>query len=1096
MHSFLKSRMFWHYCTGAMSIPVKGASEEDVAFLSRMIEWDSHNHMILTWIRNTSIPSISNILGSFEDAKSAWDMLTKRYSTTHGSMKYQLVVELHQLRQEPGQSINDYYDQLRFIWDQIDLSDPTWACSKDAQQYASIRDEFRLYEFLMSLHKDFEPIRGQLLNRSPAPSLDTAVNELVREEARLATLQAQNKLNVLAITPSTPLIEQPQQLGDFSGSSNRRKQTNKKFCNYCKCPGHTIETCYHRNKSTAVVANTEPTPPTASTSTESQSSGSTINLSSTELQEIIAQAVRMAGNASLSTALSVLPGKSQTWLFDSACCNHMTPHSSLFSNLDPAPHPLNIHIADGSTMHGNSLGFVSTSNLYVLGVFHVPALSYNLCSMGQLAELGYRLIFYYFGCIVQDPRTGQELETGPRVGRMFPVNNLHLPPIAPVSVADAAATVSSLPSLALWHSRLGHAPSSRVQQLVSRGLLGSVSKDNFDYTSCQLGKQPALPFNNSESISNSIFELIHSDVWGPSPVASIGGSRYFVVFIDNYSRYSWIFPMKSRSEILPIYSNFAKMVETQFFKSIKTFRSDNALEYTQYAFQALLHSYGTIHHLTCPGTSQQNGRAERKLRHILDTVRALLLSAKVPAPFWGEASLHAVHAINRIPSAVIHNQTRYERLFGSPPDYHHLRSFGSACFVLLQPHEHNKLEPRSRLCCFLGYGETQKGYRCYDPISHRLRVSRNVVFWEHRLFVELSHFRSSLTNSSVLEIFLDESLVPSTNTFYPPLDFSPDIFDASPRQVADEQIDDELPHFEPGSPAPALPEDPPQDIPPRHSTRVRSIPPHLLDYHCYTALATLHEPQTYREASTDPLWQIAMKEELDALTKNHTWDLVTLPPGQSVVGCKWIYKIKTRSDGSIERYKARLVAKAVAAARKWDLFQMDVKNAFLNGDLSEEVYMQPPLGLSIESNKVCHLRRALYGLKQAPRAWFAKFSSIIFHLGYTASPYDSALFLRRTDKGTILLLLYVDDMIITGDDLSGIQELKDFLSQQFEMKDLGHLSYFLGLEITHSTDGLYITQAKYASDLLSQAGLTDSKTDDTPVELNAHLTPSGGETIV
>ena len=108
-----------------------------------------------------------------------------------------------------------------------------------------------------------------------------------------------------------------------------------------------------------------------------------------------------------------------------------------------------------------------------------------------------------------------------------------------------------------------------------------------------------------------------------------------------------------------------------------------------------------------------------------------------------------------------------------------------------------------------------------------------------------------------------------------------------------------------------------------------------------------------------------------------------------------------------------------------------------------------------------------------------------------ASHYDSALFLRRTDKGTILLLLYVDDMIITGDDLNGIQELKNFLSQQFEMKDLGHLSYFLGLEITHSTDGLYITQAKYASKLLSRAGLTDSKTVDTPVEFNAHLTPTG-----
>ena len=159
---------------------------------------------------------------------------------------------------------------------------------------------------------------------------------------------------------------------------------------------------------------------------------------------------------------------------------------------------------------------------------------------------------------------------------------------------------------------------------------------------------------------------------------------------------------------------------------------------------------------------------------------------------------------------------------------------------------------------------------CYDPVSHCLRVSRNVVFWEHRLFVQLSYFHSSLTTSSVLEIFPNESHVPSTNTLDLPLDFSiqpPNIFNASPRQVEDEQVDDKLPYLEPGSLAPASLKDPPQDIPPRHSTRVRSIPAHLLDYHCYTTLATLHKPHTYHEASTNPLWQIAMKEELDALTK-------------------------------------------------------------------------------------------------------------------------------------------------------------------------------------------------------------------------------------
>ena len=160
-----------------------------------------------------------------------------------------------------------------------------------------------------------------------------------------------------------------------------------------------------------------------------------------------------------------------------------------------------------------------------------------------------------------------------------------------------------------------------------------MSTENFDCISCQLGKQPALPFNTSESISIDIFDLIHSDVWGPTFVSSIGRSRYFVVFVDDYSLYSWIFNMKHHSELLQVYSNFAKMIETQFSKRIKIFQSDNALKYTQYALQAVLHSYGTVHQVTCLGTSQQNGRAERKLRHILDTVHALFLSIKVPAPF-------------------------------------------------------------------------------------------------------------------------------------------------------------------------------------------------------------------------------------------------------------------------------------------------------------------------------------------------------------------------------------------------------------------------------------------------------------------------------
>uniref|UniRef100_A0A2N9GT15 Uncharacterized protein n=1 Tax=Fagus sylvatica TaxID=28930 RepID=A0A2N9GT15_FAGSY len=194
-------------------------------------------------------------------------------------------------------------------------------------------------------------------------------------------------------------------------------------------------------------------------------------------------------------------------------------------------------------------------------------------------------------------------------------------------------------------------------------------------------------------------------------------------------------------------------------------------------------------------------------------------------------------------------------------------------------------------------------------------------------------------------------------------------------------------------------------------TGVRAPPAHLRDYSCFSAVLSLHEPHTYREACTNPLWQQAMTEELQALEKTHTWDLVDLPP-----------------------------------VHQWPLFQMDVKNAFLNGDLTEEVYMQAPPAILCTSVWLLH-----------------------------PVPHDTALFIRRSDKGMILLLLYVDDMIITGDDHSGISDFKLFLHQQFEMKDLGHLSYFLGLEVSSDSTGYYLSQAKYASDLLSRAGLTDTK---------------------
>ena len=172
----------------------------------------------------------------------------------------------------------------------------------------------------------------------------------------------------------------------------------------------------------------------------------------------------------------------------------------------------------------------------------------------------------------------------------------------------------------------------------------------------------------------------------------------------------------------------------------------------------------------------------------------------------------------------------------------------------------------------------------------------------------------------------------------------------------------------------------------------------------------------------------------------------------------------------VARLSSVMTLIVIYAARKWPLFQMDVKKVFLNGELSEEVYMKLTPGYSHPpgfSHKVCRLRQALYGLKQAPRAWFAKFSSTISQYGFSGSSFDTTLFLRRSDHGITILLLYVDDMIITGDDVQGIQHLKHFLGCQFELKYLSPLNYFLGLEVSSFADGYYLTQAKYTSDLIS-----------------------------
>jgi len=282
-----------------------------------------------------------------------------------------------------------------------------------------------------------------------------------------------------------------------------------------------------------------------------------------------------------------------------------------------------------------------------------------------------------------------------------------------------------------------------------------------------------------------------------------------------------------------------------------------------------------------------------------------------------------------------------------------------------------------------------------------------------------------------------------------------------------------------------------------------------------SAVAAAKEPKSYKAAIVDERWRKAMGTEIDAQEENNTWTIEDLPPGKRAIGCQWIYKVKHNSDGSVERYKARLVALGnkqkegedygetfahvakmgtvrvfldVAAKRNWEIHQMDVHNAFLHGDLHEEVYMKLPPGFEASHpNKVCRLRKALYGLKQAPRCWFQKLTTALKKYGFQQSRKDYSLFTLTRGQVRIHILIYVDDLVITGSSAKATQDFKDYLSSCFHMKDLGPLKYFLGIEVARNSTGIYICQRKYALDIIDETGLMGAKPASFPLEQNHQL---------
>jgi histone deacetylase 1/2 len=274
---------------------------------------------------------------------------------------------------------------------------------------------------------------------------------------------------------------------------------------------------------------------------------------------------------------------------------------------------------------------------------------------------------------------------------------------------------------------------------------------------------------------------------------------------------------------------------------------------------------------------------------------------------------------------------------------------------------------------------------------------------------------------------------------------------------------------------------------------------------CFLADLTAQpsEPSSYRQALRLPHWKKAMQDEMDALYANHTWTLVPKTSTMNLVSSKWIFKVKTQFDGTIDRYKARLVARGftqlprldydetfspvvkpgtirlifnIGLSHGWLIRQLDVSNEFLHGDLHERVYLAQPPGFEdpAHPNHFCLLHKALYGLKQAPRAWYLKFSNYIQQMGYTR-------FYRQQGSNVLLLLIYVDDILLIGSSPSQISAFITHLSSMFHMKDLGDVHYFLGLQITRTDTALTITQTRYLLSLLHKFGLAGPKPVATPI---------------
>ncbi|KAJ9544812.1 hypothetical protein OSB04_024519 [Centaurea solstitialis] len=772
----------------------------------------------------------------------------------------------------------------------------------------------------------------------------------------------------------------------------------------------------------------------------------------------------------------------ESWVIDTGSGNHICNHLQGFTRRKTLRKDRsNLRVGEGTPLIAEAVGSYSLSLpsglvLELNNCYYIPNMIKNVLSFDLLVDQGFYYKYSYKMISVFKDNIFYFKAT--------PVDGLYT-----VNLKDNNSEIYHISKRSkdiedqtyLWHCRLGHINKKRVELLLKGGFLGNFDFKPFDNCeSCLSGKMTKQPFNSENERATDLLEIIHTDVCGPFSHVARGGYRYFITFTDDFSRYGYVYLMRHKSETFEKFKEYQNEVQNLLDKRIKFLRSDRGGEYLSDEFDNHLMECGIVSQLTPPYTPQMNGVSERRNRTLLDMVRTMMCHSSLPVSFWGHALETAAHILNRAPTKSV-EKTPYELWRGKKPNISFLKIWG--CEVYVKRPTSEKLKPKSDKCFFVGYPKTTVGYYFYNPEENKVFVARNGKFLEEK-FLSLENTRKDVD----LQIVDEENTTPVVE---------PEI-----------QHNNVEPQSEP------IEEVQTQDL--RRSSRVRQEPDRYLGFLVSQDSGDLNEPTSYGEAvlgSESEQWQEAMKAEMQSMYDNQVWELTDLPQHCRAVGRKWVFKKKTDMDGNVHTFKARLVAKgftqthgidydetfspvamlksirilmAISAYFNYEIWQMDVKTAFLNGKLTEDVYMEQPEGFEDPKNpnKVCRLLKSIYGLKQASRSWNLHFDERIKEFGFAKSEFEPCVYTKFSGSIVTFLVLYVDDILLIGNDVPTLQSVKEWLSKCFQMKDLGEAAYILGIKIyrNRSKRLIGLSQSTYIDKVLKRFRMDESKKGFIPMQ--------------